>query len=615
MLETGVRPEHAPTGADAPPGIGDYALIGDCRTAALVSRTGSIDWLCLPHFSGPSALAALLDPARGGRFAIRPAQTFRCSRRYIPGTAVLETTFRTSEGTARVTDLMPMVVADGALEPMREVLRIVEGVDGEVAFDVSVELRPDYARARPRIGCRGALGWACTWRDELFLVQCEAPLEIARDGAALSGRFVVGAGDRISASLGYTKGDVGVIAPLGGHASRRLAATVRWWQGWSSRCRYDGPYRDAVVRSAVTLKLMAYALSGAVIAAPTTSLPEAPGSDRNWDYRYCWLRDAALTMRAFTGLGYRDEAAAFLHWLLHATRLTWPKLQVLYDVYGRTNLKEERLDHLSGYRASRPVRVGNEAHSQVQLDVYGEVVAAAYDFVVSGGSLQADEAKLLAGFGETVCREWRQPDHGIWEIPGAKRHYTVSKALCWVALNALLDLHERSLVRVDAARFRRERDAIAEVVESRAFSAALGGYVGELDGDRPDAALLLLGCLGYKDPGDPRMRATFDLIQRRLGQDGLLLRYEAGYDGLGSREGAFGVCSFWAVDNLVTRGDLAAARATFEHVLSFANDVGLFGEEIDPATGAALGNFPQAFTHVGLINAAMALSRPARTTR
>jgi GH15 family glucan-1,4-alpha-glucosidase len=313
-------------------------------------------------------------------------------------------------------------------------------------------------------------------------------------------------------------------------------------------------------------------------------------------------------MRAFIGLGYREEAKAFLQWLLHATRLTWPELQVLYDVYGRTDIKEQELNHLSGYRDSQPVRIGNGAHKQIQLDVYGEVVSAAFHFATSGGRLQADEAKLLAGFGKTVVKQWREPDHGIWEIRGGKRHYTFSKMMCWSALDSLLKLHERGTLRIDADLFRRERDAIVEAIESRGYNEGIESYVGEFDGDRVDAALLLMGCLGYKDPRHPRMRDTFARIHERLGRDGLLYRYERGFDDLGSPEGAFGICSFWAIDNLAKRGDVDAASKAFEHIQSYANDVGLFAEEIDVETGAALGNFPQAFTHVGLINAALAMA-------
>ena len=589
--------------------IGDYAIIGDCRTAALVSRDGSIDWQCLPHFSAPSVFASLLDQARGGRFRIRPVGPFRSRRRYCDATAVIETTFETPTGSARLTDAMPIVTEDAGLHPLRELLRIIEGLQGEVAFEILWSPRPSYAQAAPSIRPRGQLGWACAWSDELFLLRGEASLTFVPEAGAVVGRVRVEPGRKARFSMCYAKADIAIIAPLGRDADDRLEATLAWWRNWSGQCRHDGPHRGAVIRSAITLKLMTFALSGAVLAAPTTSLPEWIGAERNWDYRYCWLRDAALTMRALTGLGFHSEAGAFLRWLLHATRLTWPELQVMYDVYGRTQLREGELGHLSGFRDSRPVRIGNGAHDQVQLDVYGGVLFAALDYVEKGGELQQDETRLLVGFGRTVCRQWREPDSGIWEIRGQKRHHTFSKVMCWTALDCLLKLNDRSCLAIDAERLRYERDEIGRVIETRGFNETLGSYVSELDGNGLDASLLLMGCLGYKHPGDARMRATFDRVQERLGRNGLLYRYEQGSDDFPSREGAFGICSFWAIDNLARRGDVEAAENAFQHILSFANDVGLFAEEIDPETGAALGNFPQAFTHVGLINGAMALAR------
>lgn len=391
--------------------------------------------------------------------------------------------------------------------------------------------------------------------------------------------------------------------PLGDAAWQRCERTRQWWQAWSARARYTGADRAAVLRSAITLKLLTHALSGAVIAAPSSSLPEVPGGDLNWDYRYCWLRDAALTMRAFTGLGYLDEAGAFFDWLLHATRLTWPRLQVLYDVYGNPEIPETTLPHWRGWRGAQPVRIGNAAHAQQQLDVYGAVCFAARDYVQATGELKRDEARLLRGYGEAVCRRWRDPDHGIWELRGEPRHYTFSKVMCWTALEALCALGEGKRMTLPP-HFAVQRAALRDLIETRGYDAALDSYVGVLGGNQPDASLLLMGCLGYRDPGDARMRSTYAFLQQHLECEGLWWRYPRP-----TPEGAFGLCSFWAVDNLAMRGDVGAARRAFNRVLGCANDLGLFAEEIEIGSLAPLGNFPQAYTHVGLINAAMALAR------
>jgi GH15 family glucan-1,4-alpha-glucosidase len=595
--------------AEAYPPIADYAAIGDGRTVALISRAGAIEWLCLPHFSAPSVFGAMLDRSSGGTFSVAPEQAHTSTRRYADETNVLETTYHTPTGVVRVTDFMPMPANARRLEPMRELLRIVEGIEGSVTVRVFADARPNYGRNRTKTLRRGALGWRWSWRDELLTLDTDAPLSPAKNEHALDARITVAAGSKYSLSLCYTKGDIGVSAPLGAASEHRLATTLAWWRQWASRCSYDGPYRDAVLRSALTLKLLTYSLSGGVIAAPTTSLPEALGSNRNWDYRYCWLRDAALTMRAFTGLGFMDEARAFFGWLVHTTRLTWPRLQVLYDVHGRTDVPERELHGWEGYSRSKPVRIGNGAAGQLQLDTYGGVLAAARDFVRGGGEIQADEARVLAGFGRSVLELWAQPDNGIWEIRGGRRDYTLSKVWCWVALDCLLDLHQQGIVKIDAVRMRAGRDAIAHIIESRGFNPQLASYVQTLDGNRVDASLLLMACLGYKDPKDTRMRGTYARIRQRLARNELLYRYEPDVDRLRSGEGAFGICSFWAIDYLVGSGDIEAARQMFERMIARANDLGLFAEEIDPADGSQLGNFPQAFTHVGLIFAALSLAR------
>jgi GH15 family glucan-1,4-alpha-glucosidase len=593
------------------PAISDYALIGDCRTAALVSLYGAIDWLCLPNFSGPSVFARILDP-HGGSFSLHPSEPFEATRRYVEDTAVLETTFRTEHGVARIFDCLPVLDGIRQMRPLREILRIVEGVSGTVAFEVAIDLRPDYARRQRKPRHRGRLGWSWEWGGEIVHVRADTDLSVIK--TALCGAAKVDRGERRAFSLAYCCNEPAVIPLLGPSANGRLAETIAWWRGWSTQVAYQGPYRSSVVRSALTLKLLSFAPSGAVIAAPTTSLPEAVGGGRNWDYRYCWLRDAGLTMHAMIGLGIDEDAKAFLDWLLHATRLTWPKLQVMYDIYGRTELDEFELKHLAGYRESRPVRVGNGAHDQKQLDIYGEVILAADTFAAAGGTIDHAGARMLAGLGKVICESWEEPDSGIWEVRGPPRHFTFSKLMCWVALDRLIALHERGAVALGAERerYRSGRAAIAEVIETRAFNRCLGAYTAELDGDRVDASLLLMTSVGYKPANDPRIRSTFDLICERLGPSGLLLRYEHDTDGLDGHEGAFGICSFWAVEQLAARGDLLRAEKQFDHLLAFGNDVGLFAEEIDGQSGEALGNFPQAFTHVGLVNAAIAIEKARR---
>ncbi len=594
------------------PALGDYAVIGDSRTAALISRLGSVDWLCLPHFSGPALFGAVLDRRRGGRFAVCPERVRTVSRRYVGPTNVLETTFRAEGGAVRVTDLM--VIAKDGLQPERELLRIVEGLEGEVSLEVRFEPRPDYARAAGRVVRRGEHGLACVHGNELFLLRTDLALAI-EGGDSASGRVTLAAGERRYLSLGYTCGTIGILPALGASAERRLASTLRWWQDWSGRCRYQGPFREAVVRSLLTTKLMTYAISGAIVAAPTTSLPEVVGGSSNWDYRYCWLRDAALALQTQLDLGYDLEAEAFLGWLLNATRLTQPRLQVVYDVYGKANLPETELSHLEGYRGSRPVRIGNAACRQLQLDIYGEVVAAASVFLEAGGRLDRAEAQLLAGFGKVVCQEWRKPDQGIWERRGGAWQHTQSKMMCWVALDRLLRLHAEGLVEVPADRFREERAAIRAAIETQGYDPELDAYVGVFGGRLLDASLLQMARYGYMDPADPRMRGTFARIEQRLGCEGLLFRYADADGDQRPAEGAFGLCGFWAVDYLARLGELQKAHDRFEHLLSFANDLGLFGEQIDPASGQALGNFPQTYTHVGLMAAATSLAQASARPR
>lgn len=594
--------------------VGDYAVIGDCRSAALISLDGSIDWLCRPRFDSPSIFAALLDRKRGGCFAIRPTVPFSTRRRYVGDSNVLETTFFTDDGVVRLTDLMPVDSEEakrGKLWAAHQILRRIECLKGEVEVEVVCDPRPGYGREECRPVDRGALGLYYEYRGRAFILRSEIPYRMDSSGHPLM-RHTLRAGERRYVSTVFTELEPSFIPPLGNEAESRISASLNWWNGWAHRCTYQGPHRQAVLRSVLVLKLMTYAPSGAVVAAPTTSLPEWPGGVRNWDYRYCWLRDASLTLRTLYGLGYVEEAGAFVSWLLHATRMTWPELQIIYDVYGETRLNERELDHLSGFAGSRPVRIGNDACNQLQLDIYGEVVDAIYEFVRHGGDLDRSRARLLVGFGETVCRRWQEPDEGIWEVRGGRRHHTFSKAMCWVALDRLLRMHDAGHLKAPVQLFRSERDKLRSEIEQRGYNTTLDTYVGTFDGEELDASLLLLSRYGYLDARSARAKRTREAVRRGLGRNGLLYRYRRGGDGLPGEEGAFGICSFWAVGDLALAGEVEEAEALFTHLLTYSNDVGLFAEEIEPDSGSALGNFPQAFTHVGLIDAALLIEEARR---
>jgi GH15 family glucan-1,4-alpha-glucosidase len=591
------------------PPIGDFALIGDCRSAALISRAGSIDWLCWPRFDSPSIFAAVLDVKQGGRFAIRPTGAFRVERRYLPETNILETTFHAGDGACVLRDLMPVASEEekrAELGPPHEVLREVEGLAGEVEIEVIYEPRPQYGAVTPRLTERGALGIWLECRPFALILRSELPLRLADARRGAYGVARIRAGERRSLSLSYTQEAPAVLPILGPATQMRIERAARWWRRWARQCTYEGPYRDVVLRSALVLKLLAYAPSGAVVAAPTTSLPERIGGVRNWDYRYCWLRDASFTLRALLDLGFEEEAAAFMSWTLNATHLTRPELRVLYNVFGETHLPETRLDYLDGYAGSRPVRIGNDARDQLQLDVYGEVADAAARYSSAGVEFDRDTAGFLKDIGETVCRRWREPDEGIWEPRAGRAHHTHSKVLCWVALDRLIKMHRRGAIRIDLDRYRRERDAIRDEVERCGYNRRLESYTATLNSDDLDASLLALPLYGYVPAHHPRMLSTRARIRDRLGRDSLVYRYLPDTDdGLPPGEGAFVICSFWGVECDARAGDVVGATQAFEKLLGYTNDLGLYAEEIDPETGAALGNLPQAFSHVGLINAAL----------
>jgi GH15 family glucan-1,4-alpha-glucosidase len=596
--------------------IQDYALIGNGRSLALVSHLGSIDWLCWPRPDSASLFAALLSP-EGGRWRIAPTGAFRARREYAEDSNVLVTTFETAGGRVTLTDLMPVFSEEEKnkiLVPEHEILRLVECLEGEVELEVQFQPRPDYGRRLLPFRSTRALGIRLEDGPHLYALRSDIELEVDIN-SSVSGRFRLRAGERRHFSLTYDVEGPAVLPPLAESSAEAIQRTGRWWRTWAKRCSYQGPYRRQVIRSLLALKLLSFAPSGAIIAAPTTSLPERLGGDLNWDYRFCWLRDASLTVRALLDLGYEDDAEAFVSWLLHSTRLTRPELRVLYDVYGGLPKNEEILPHLGGYQGARPVRIRNAAAGQLQLDVYGEVIDAVAQRCRTGARLDRETQRMLRDFGQYVCESWRRPDHGIWEPRHALEHHTHSRVLCWVALDRLLELHRMgALKRIPAGQFEENRRLLRQDIEEHGWNSALRSYTQVLGGSTVDASLLLLSWYGFADASQPRMRDTFRRIRERLeAAPGLFYRYE---ESRSTGEGAFGICGFWAAEFLARGGGtLEEAERCFEQLLSYANDVGLFAEEVDPATGAPLGNFPQAFTHVGLVSAALALEerRPEET--
>ena len=593
--------------------IHDYGIIGNCRSAALVGLSGSIDWLCWPRFDSPSLFAALLDPDRGGHFLIAPAAPSTVTRAYADDSNVLVTTFATPEGEIRLTDLMPVMSEEDkarALFPEHEILRICECVRGEVQVRVEFHPRPDYARRVIPIRATRHLGFRVEDGPRLYTLRSDRPLaQVASQD--VEARFTLRAGERATFSLSFDHAAPAVLCPLE-DAPQAVARTLAWWRQWASRCSYDGPYRQAVIRSVLVLKLLDYAPSGAIVAAPTTSLPERIGGDLNWDYRFCWVRDAALTVASLSDLGYDDEASAFFDWLLHSTRLTRPALRVLYDVYGGVPAAEETLDHLQGHQGSRPVRIRNAAAGQLQLDGYGELVEAVAEMCRRGRRLARETQAMMRQLGDFVCDHWRDPDQGIWEPREPPSRHTYSRVMCWVALDRLLQLHRAGFIaRLPVDRFERERAAIRAEVEREGFNANIDSYTEVLGGDTVDASLLLLDRYGYVATTDPRMRGSYRRVMERLrAAPGLVYRNETSVP---QAEGAFGICSAWVTEHLAGGGgSLAEAEGWFRQFLGYANDLGLYAEEIDPATGAALGNFPQAYSHVGLISAALAIEARRR---
>jgi GH15 family glucan-1,4-alpha-glucosidase len=587
--------------------VGDYAAIGDGRTVALVARDGSIDWLCLPDLDSASVFAAVLDAERGGSFAVHPVVPARTERRYLPDTNVLETTFTTAHGVVRLTDALAL--PDSELGPTRELIRRVDGIAGSVPMEWRITPAFGYGSRPPRLERRGRIPIALGGSDALAICSWEAG-HPQLDEDAILGRFTAEEGSTAWVVLSAAHQEP-LVFPSRDEVEERLAATITYWRRWAAERSYDGPWRDAVLRSALALKLLIHAPSGAIAAAATTSLPEEIGGERNWDYRFCWVRDSAFTLDALLQLGCPSEAEAFFWWLLHASQLTHPRLQVLYSLDGGERASEGTLE-LDGYRASRPVRVGNAAAGQTQLDIYGDLMQTALVYAEAGGRLDRETGRRLAEIADLVCRTWREPDSGIWEVRSEPGHFTHSKMMCWVALDRAVRLCEAGHISTSGATaWRRERLAIRDFIETRCWSERLGSYTREAGSDELDASLLLGVLLGYEAPDPGRLAATVDALWRDLGRGPLLWRY-TGEDGLRGGEGAFLCCSFWLADALARIGRRDEATELMDELVGLANDVGLYAEELDPYTGELLGNFPQGLVHLAMINAAVSISTAGR---
>jgi GH15 family glucan-1,4-alpha-glucosidase len=584
-------------------GIRDYALIGDGRTAALVAKDGAIDWLCLPNIDSPAVFSRILDADRAGSFQLEPTVPYESARTYQHDSNILETTLTTAGGSVRVTDAMTLT-DDGHLSPFRELIRKVEGLSGEVPLRWSFEPLFEFGEQAPRIGQRAGRWFAELGRDAIALSLWDAG-EAEHRGRAVEAELQVREGDTALLALSASHQQP-VILPGRDDTEARIGRTARFWPQWASRIEYDGDWRDAVVRSALALKLLVFAPSGAIVAAPTASLPEWIGGGRNWDYRYTWLRDASWTLDAFIRLGLDDEAHAFFWWLMHSSRLTQPRLQILYKVDGSTHTQEHDLNDLDGYRGSSPVRVGNGASDQVQLDVYGAVLESIWLYVQEVGHLDGETGRDVAKIADYVTKHWQDEDSGIWEVRKKTAHFIQSKCLCWVALDRACKLAEQGVIPDRSQRWRACADEIRAFVTEKGWDEERSTYVRAPDMPELDASLLTLAILAYERPGEERLAGTIAAVERELREGPFVYRYR-GEDGVDGDEGAFLTCSFWLADSFARQGRLEEARSLMNELVGLANDVGLFSEEIDPENGEFLGNFPQGLTHLALVNAAISI--------
>jgi GH15 family glucan-1,4-alpha-glucosidase len=581
--------------------IEDYALIGDCETAALVGRDGSIDWLSFPRFDSAACFAALLGTLDHGRWVLAPeSEIQKVQRRYRPGTLVLETEYYTDSGAVRLLDFMPPRTRTP------ELIRIVEGLSGHVPMAMDLGIRFDYGSVVPWVR-HSEGGIRATAGPETLYLRTRARL--SGQGLRTVANFTVAAGERVPFELAWSPTHQSEPQPTDPEQS--LQETEEWWMAWSGRCTFHGEWHDAVVRSLMTLKALTYAPTGGIVAAATTSLPERIGGVRNWDYRYCWLRDATFTLYALMVGGYTEEASAWREWLVNAVAGTPSTLQIMYGLAGERRLAEFELPWLPGYEGSSPVRIGNAAHRQHQLDVYGEVMDSLHLARRSGLPPSENAWQIQRGLLDFLESDWHKPDEGIWEVRGPQRQFTHSKVMAWVAMDRAVKSVEEFGLEGEASKWRRLRSEIYEDVCREGFDPGVNSFVQYYGSKEPDASLLMMPLVGFLPATDPRMRGTVDLIQQRLVRNGFVDRYapDPHVDGLPAGEGAFLLCTFWLADNLALQGRYDEARDIFERLLNLRNDVGLLSEQYDPEARRMVGNFPQAFSHVGLINTARNLAR------
>jgi GH15 family glucan-1,4-alpha-glucosidase len=583
--------------------IEDYAIVGDTETVALVGNNGSIDWLCLPRFDSGACFAALLGDETNGRWRIAPVEdATRVDRRYRPGTLVLETEFETAEGTVRVGDCMPPRAGRPA------VIRLVQGLRGRVAMRLELNPRFDYGRRIPLVN-RVPEGAVALAGPEALYLHASADLDVG--DTSISADFTIAEGEQAWFRLTWSPSHEGV--PKSDDSPAEVSRAEGWWRDWSGRCTYQGPHRETVLRSLITLKALIYAPTGGIVAAPTTSLPEEIGGVRNWDYRFCWLRDSAFTVAALARFGYTDEAIALGAWLRRAVAGDPSQLQIMYGIGGEHRLTEFELPWLAGYEGSRPVRVGNAASDQFQLDVYGEVIAAVYHAAEAGVRPRADAVRSpavnLEAIVEVVERRWREPDEGIWEVRGQRQHFTYSKFSAWFAVDRALKVANMAGEEVPIERWEGLREAIHADICQNGYDADRETFVQYYGGKALDASLLFIPGSGFLPDDDPRVVGTVDAVQRELSSGPFVSRYstDEDVDGLAGSEGAFLICSFWLVNALAKVGRVDEARRNLETLLALQNDAGLLSEEYDPVAKRLLGNFPQAFSHIGLLSSILAL--------